>query len=460
MHVLLVNLKHLYQRRYLLLVYVFLGLVLLQPLSNKNSPDAFVLVWYVTFFAGILIGGTHREVFNRPFVRCLPGHPQVARRVIFLIGLAVSLGAGALFLRHRATTVWESSATFFAAVGLCMVLYLTGVEMMLLPWAAKSPLGNILSGMAIVAVIFVGTHYYRRLEPIVLRYPGGTILGGVSIGFAIWLHMGRREWGRQLFSMGLRFSRATARAEQATALEQWYARRAGAVAVATSFFLGRMTGCPDYSGCRYIWGTLYARLGSLAAWWKWLILGLGAAVLASACTELGAASVFLSISWLVVPRSWPPLHSNLLTPAGRRERFLAILSLAGVVAGIVSLGTVVISVVSVPLSRLIPAVNIGDMRIVCRPVPLGMVSVPLIVMPLLAALFVLVPRRWHVAVLMATFILIQPAFLVMIWFPRQRHGVPSVGGSVLWLGAAVVLAWMLFGMVCAYVCGKRSLVRS
>jgi hypothetical protein len=175
---------------------------------------------------------------------------------------------------------------------------------------------------------------------------------------------------------------------------------------------------------------------------------------------LGAVSVFLLISWLVVPRSWPPLHSNLLTPAGRRERFLAIVSLAGVVAGIVVLGTVVISVLSVPLSRLIPAVKILDIPVVCRPVPLGMVSVPLIVMPLLATLFVLLPRRWHMVALVATFILIQPAFSLMarLWIPSR--GMWLAGESVLLIGAAVVLAWMLFGMVCAYVCGKRSLVRS
>lgn len=457
MQVLLANLKHLYQRWYLWPAYAFLGLVLLQPLSDKDSPDAFVLVWYVIFLAGILMGATSREVLNRPFVRCLPGHPQVVRRVVFLIGLAVSLGAGALFLRHRATTVWESPATFCAPVCFTMVLYLAGVEWMLIPWAAKGPLGNILSGIAGVAVILVGTRLYTRLEPMILRYLWGTILGGASIGSAIWLQMGRREWSRQLFSMGLRFNRATARAKQTAALERWYAGRAGAVAA--SFFLGRMRGCLDYSVCRYIWGTLYVRFGGLAAWWKWLIVGLAAVVIASACTELGAAPVFLLVSWIVVPRSWPPIHSNLLTPAGRRERFLAILALAGVVAGIVSLGTVVVSILSVPLARLIPAVKIWDIPVVCRPVPLGMVSVPLIVMPLLATLFVLLPRRWHMVALMATFILIQAAFLVMIWLLMPFHGVRSVGGSVLWLGTAVALAWILFGIVCAYLCGRRSVVR-
>lgn len=462
MRVLLANLKHLYQRWYLWLAYAFFGLILFQPLSNKDSPEAFALVWYVTVLGGIVIGRTSREVLNKPFVRCLPGHPQVVRRVIFLTGLAVSLGAAVLFLRHRGTAIWESPAIFCAAACLSLVLYLAGVELMLIPWAAKGPLGAVLSGMAVVAVIVVGTRLYTRFEPMILGHPWGTILCGASISSVIWLQMGRREWGRQLFSMGLRFDRSIARAEQSAALERWYARRAAAVMVAASFFLRRMRDCPDYSVCRYIWGTLYVRLGGLVAWWQWLTLGIVAVTILSLYQYpgLGAASVFLLISWVVVPHSWPPIHSILLVPAGRHERFLAILSLAGVVAGIISLGAVVVSILSVPLSRLIPEGEFWDIPFVCRPVPLGIVSVPLIAVPLLATLFVVLPRRWHMVALVATFILIQPAFAIITGLWMLRDGTGPFGESSLWIGAAVVLAWFLFGMVCADLCGKRSLVRS
>ena len=164
-----------------------------------------------------------------------------------------------------------------------------------------------------------------------------------------------------------------------------------------------------------------------------------------------------------MPHDWPPLHLTMPVPAGRREKFLAVVSLAAAITGVVTLWTLVVLSLAVPLSRLIPELEIWGTPLVCRPVPPGIVAVPLIGVPLLSTLFVLFPRRLHLAVFVAIPILahlVSVAIIVAVLWLWLLHDVRLVGGPVPWIVAAVVLAWTLFGMVSAHVCGKRSLVRS
>ena len=149
MRILLANLKHLYQRRYLWFAYVFLGLMLWLSLvsSAGDVRERFALIWLVPAIAGILVGGESRDVINKPFARCLPGHPQAVRRVVFLVGPAVSFFGAALFMSYGGIAIRESPAIFCAAVCLNMSMYLAGADVLLIPWTAKGPLGGILLGL-------------------------------------------------------------------------------------------------------------------------------------------------------------------------------------------------------------------------------------------------------------------------------------------------------------------------
>ena len=268
MRVLLANLKHFYQCRSLWFAYAYLGLLLLLPSSDKGSQEAFESVWLGIALSGLLVGGTARSVINKPFVRCLPGHPSVIRRVVFSIGLAVSLLGGALFMGHWGISIWRLPVTFCAAMCLSMSVYLVGVDIVLIPWTAKGPLAGILFGFALAVVMVGGAFLHTTFAPLIIRHPVWTILGGVVMGSAVWLHMGLREWSRRLFEIALRLHRPTATREMYAVLECRYARESAVLAVADSFFLRRMSRYPDYSVSRYIWGTLYAKLGPLTAWWR------------------------------------------------------------------------------------------------------------------------------------------------------------------------------------------------
>jgi hypothetical protein len=464
MRILLANLKHLYQRRYLWFGYAYVGFLLFLPSSDRDSQETFALVWLGTVFSGILVGGTSREVINKPFVRCLPGHPPAVRRVVFLTGLAVSLLGGTLFMSRYRIAIWGSPAIFCAAVCLSMSIYLAGADVLLIPWTTKGPPGGILFGALFGTAMVLGTHLHTLFAPLIIRHPLWTILSGVLIGSAVWLQMGLREWSRELFSIGLRFWASNKEREKYTALERRYAKGAAASAATEAFFAGRMGRCPDYSTGRYIWGTLYTKVGNLAAWWEWLVLAFIVATVVSLYTGWGSILVFLWVSWMVVPQTWPPLHSVMLVPAGRRERFLAVVSLAAAIAGIVGLYAAVVATMSVPLSMLIPEFEIWDMSLACRLVPPATVAVPLIAVPLLATFFVLFPKRLHLVVFVAIPMVmpaaVMAASVIILWLWILHAGAGLIGGPTLWIGAGVVFAWTLFGMACFHRTRNRSLAGS
>ncbi len=466
MQVLLANLRHLYQRRYLWFAYLFCTVLMLPGPLVHDSREELVFVWLMALLSGILVGGTSKDVINKPFVRCLPGHPQAVRRVVFLVGLTVSVLAGALFVRHGGSAARGSPTVFCAAVCASMAVYLGIVTCILFSRPMTGPSGSITFFFlfaTFIACFPLVPRLRSALEATIIRRPLWMIAGGGLVGLGVWFQMSRREWSRQLSSLGLHFGTAGKEREKHVALARWHARGACASVVATCFFLGRMRGCRDYSAGRYIWGTLYATFGALAVWWKWLAFASIGVAIVSLYTGLGAAYLLLWVSWGFVPHFLPPLHSTVLVPAGRRERFLSVLFLAVVVAGIVSLWAFVVSLISLPLSRLVPQLEIWGIPFVCRRVPLGIVSVPLFTVPLFATLSVLFPSRLHgiVSIAVSAIMMIVTPWLVVIafamWFWMSSHGVELVGGPGLWIAMGVIIAWTLFALMCKHKIGRRSL---
>jgi hypothetical protein len=331
-----------------------------------------------------------------------------------------------------------------------------------MPWTTKSPLVGVLFGVTFAAVTLIGWRLFVWIELMIARHPLWTILGGVLTSSAIWLRMGQNEWGRQLFSLGLRFNRAVAAKELYGALERRYTREAAASDIMASFFVNRMGNAPDYSASRYIWGTFYTRMGGLAVWWKWLVFAsVGISVPVLYTGWMGAAYAFYWVSWIIVPQVWPPIHSTILVPASRRERFLSTVSLTAVISGIVGLWIVLLSVLSVPLSILVPAIEVWDLPLTCKPIPLGIVSVPLIVVPLRAMLRVLCPRRWSFVADMAGFVatpvLLLAGFLLVLLFFLDIPDAVLAAGARTWIAGTVILAWTIFLAACKYRTGCGAL---
>jgi uncharacterized membrane protein len=112
MSILTANLKHLYQRRGLWLVYAFFIVpMFLVIIAMLHKPEAgkgmFTLFLLLAFIIGFITASLSIEVMNKPFSYCLPGHRKTVRQFIFLIGIAVSLLGSPLFLAYPGLGSWD-----------------------------------------------------------------------------------------------------------------------------------------------------------------------------------------------------------------------------------------------------------------------------------------------------------------------------------------------------------------
>ena len=132
MSILTINLKHLYQRRGLWLVYVVLGfLVFVSIAVSFKSPAVgqgrFIGLVVLAFVIGLIAAMLPIEVLNKPFSYCLPGHRKIPKRFIFWVGVVLNLFSSLLFIMypnlHSGQLVLVVCSAFFAG----LFSYLLGV---------------------------------------------------------------------------------------------------------------------------------------------------------------------------------------------------------------------------------------------------------------------------------------------------------------------------------------------
>ena len=132
MSILTVNLKHLYQRRGLWLVYALFGIVaatlIKDPLLRARAGHGdYIASAVLPFFIGFLLILPQIAVLSKPLSYCLPGHRRVFRRYVFWTGIATSGVCSMLFLRYPGLDggplVLVVCSAFFGG----MTFYLAGV---------------------------------------------------------------------------------------------------------------------------------------------------------------------------------------------------------------------------------------------------------------------------------------------------------------------------------------------
>jgi hypothetical protein len=416
--------------------------------------------------AGFLVGMMIRETVAKGFTYCLPGQRTTVRRMAFLIGFVLVTVATLTFPGQGGVRAWHSVSLFGSVFGANLVTYSAALEagfvtrgggtlMMRLP---------VLAWAFIVASLFLGD--YLRLESLVMGHPVLTVLGGLAVSIGVWLQMGCPGWARQVRVSGWMFSPSFQR-EGYARLSRRLGQTQRVESAAESFFLNRMTGARDYGRGRFIWGTLYTTLGRLAPWWKWLTFGLIVVGIIAGVTvdghQAGRIPVLAYLSYMTVPQSWPSLRSPILVPAGRRERLWATISFVGATAAILSLLIAVLAAISVPLSWLIPEVEVRGVPLAFHQIPVQSVWMPLFVVPLVTAVRVPFRKRWlpiDLFVVMTIPILV-PMILVLVAWIAPLASFDLLSSASLphrWLTMTIVFIWALSLVVCRNVARSRPLI--
>lgn len=460
MSVLTVNLKHLYQRRGLWVVYALFGIVaftlIKDPLIRARAGEGdFVGFAVLPFFIGFLFTLPQMEVFSKPLSYCLPGHRRVFRRYVFCTAIATIAVCSMLFLRypdlHGGPLVLVVCSAFFGG----LTFYMAGVLLAMVGMNVAFIFGLL------PLTVLLGERYDLDvlLERIIIGNIFGVVLVGILISIAMWFWLGRAGLARRYCAVPWIGFLDIFNMEKLK--RQGYARLGGKPGSflkhprpwVEKWFLGRMGKC-DYNGPgRFFWGALYSTSAmALSQWQTFLFLALVVTIMFGYAGRAAMFALIMLPAMLAIGRQ-PPVYSTMLVSGGRRRRYTTSLCLAVTDAALLCMGTLVISGLSIPLARFMPTFAIEGKTFSFGPIDPRVAIVPLIFLPF-ASTMQLVFHKMPFLLFGAVMLPVYAAmFLGIVW--REHIGSLVNPLSVVSL---LVVSWGVFMLVLRYVCMKWCLV--
>jgi len=460
MSILTVNLKHLYQRRGLWLVYLLFGVVaatlIKDPLIRARAGQGdFVGFAVLPFFIGLLLSLPQIEVLSKPLSYCLPGHRRMFRRYVFCTAMATSCICSMLFLRypdlHGGPVVLVVCSAFFTG----LTFYMAGVT-----FAMAGMKGAFIFGILPLTVL-VGERYELDilLERIIIGNVFSVVLVGILSSIAMWLWLGRQGLARRycarpwigfmdIFNMEKvkRYGNARLGTKQGRFLKHprpWVEK----------WFLGRMERY-DYRGPgRFFWGALYCTSAMGVS--RWQIFLLSAPVVTIMFGYIGQAAMFsliMVLAILAIGRE-PPVYSTMLISGGRRRRYTTTLGLAVTDAALLCMGALVMCSLSVLLTKFMPTFVIEGKTFSFQPIDPRVAVVPLLFLPFASTMqlvFHKMPFLLFGALMLPVYVAM---FLAFAWRERVEHLV-----NPLSVFSLLVVSWGVFHLTLQHICSKWCLV--
>ena len=464
MSVLSVNLKHLYQRRSLWVVYLVIGLFALsfgftgKLAGTPAGKGYFIVPVALEFLIGIYTASMPIQILTKPFSYCLPGHRAVPRKFVFVVGIVTSLLGSLLFPGYSRLRLlpWVLVTGSIFCAGL--IMYWVGVALV---FGVRNS-GPIM-GLAVwffFGAAFLDVHVVA--ERVVVDHPFTIISLGLAGGAAAWVWLGNTNWARRFCAISRLGSldawdqdkmREYARKQ---ANSKWDKLKNHPEPWVERFFLGRMKSCDHMGPGRHICGGLYAAYGMTLSRWKGTLPGLpvSLAFVLFLCylQPKGTNILFLMVA-VTVANLRLPVHSGLAIPGGRNERFFTAIILAGSNAVLVTAILALLLAASIGLTPIMPDIPFRGEDISYRAMSLRLLVVPSVIMPIALALRLIIFRRPFSG-------LASISLLIALMFAFGANSSGELGTliSATSVISMLILGWLAFVLVLRHVCMKRSLV--
>jgi len=462
MSVLSVNLKHLYQRRSMWLVYLFIGLLALGFVGDLPGSSVgkghFILLVALEFLIGVYTASMSVEILTKPLSYCLPGHRRVPRKFIFSVGLMTNLVGSLAFLACANLSRWQwvlATCSLFCAG---LIMYLIGVGLVFRVRNSGPILG--LAFWLLVGVAFLDLHIVA--ERAIVDHPFVIVLVGLVGSAAVWIWLGDSNWARRFCAisrLGLldvwdpNKMRQYARKQAAS---KWDKLKNHPDPWVERFFLGHMNDCDHLGPGRHIWGGLYTTYGVTLSRWKGTLPGCLVALVFVLCLSYlgseGTNILFLMVGAMVVNMRLP-VYSGMAIPGGRNERFFTAIILAGSIVVLVTAVLAVMAVVSVGLAPIMPEITFRGTDLPFHAMSLRLLIVPSLIMPIALALRLMIFRKPLSAI--ASMSLVVAMMFVFGISSSGRFGTLINPTS---LTSLLILGWLALALVLRHICTRRSLV--
>lgn len=464
MSVLTVNLRHLYQRRGLWLVYamfalfplVSIGVPLDEPVAGEGR---FIGLIAFAFMVGMAMMVLQMETLSKPMAFCLPGHRAGFRKVIFVIGIVTNGLSALLFLGYPdLPVVWRSvvlCSAFFAG----LIFYLAGAALAFRCRQAYAFVGFL--AFALFGGRLLNLHIL--LERIVVLYPGFVIVLGLLSARSAWVYLSHAEMVRRhCLRPWVGFDevfdrRKIGRSQRRREAAPWQKLKDHPRPWVEGFFVTRMTESRPLGMMRFVWGGLYSSFAiPISQWRHALSLALFFAVFLGYLGPLMWVMPAFIVPLVVVGTyaSQPTAYSSMLIAGGRRQRFFSTLAVVIAGAGLLVLFIAAVSFVSVPLVFVMPDVKFYGLNATYRIIDLRAICAGLLYLPLASAVQLLLYRKpvlMMVALMMLVYLM---AVVAILW----REALTLLSRPPV-MAAGIAFCWLLFVAVLHGITAKRCLVK-
>ena len=462
MSILTANLKHLYQRRGLWLVYVCLGFIAFIGIAvSFKHPAArqgqFTGLVVLAFVVGLLLALLPIEVMSKPFSYCLPGHRKVVRKFIFSVAVVFNFLASLRFLWYPGLNSGQLVLAVCSALFAGLIFYWLGV------WLAFGFRNSAALIGFLPLVIFGGAFFglHATIERSIVGNPPGVILVGVLSSVLAWLWLGNAGLARRYCGVpGIGFFDAWNRDKmqkyrQVRLAKKWDKLRKHPSPWVETFFLGRMNRYDYLSVGRYIWGALYKTFGIALSTWKAAFSGvLLAFVMVCFLGYMGAGKNILFIMpGLMVAQMRLPVYSSMLISGGRNERYRCAIILVITVAVLITVMVTIIAAPSLPLATIMPDITLQGRTFTFHAMDIELFFVPLLMIPIVFTIQLIFYRKpiFMMWLIMLVFVML---FITSISWHKQL--ISSIN-PMFFIGG-LILCWSTFLLVSRYICMKRSLI--
>jgi len=465
MNILAVNLKHLYQRRGLWLVYAFLGLFVFssivvpfkRPVAGQGH---FIGLVALAFVIGLLLAILPIGVLSKPLSYCLPGHRKVVGRFIFCVGAAFNFLGSLLFLWYPGLNSWQLVLVACSAFSAGLIFYWLGVGLAFSVRNSAVWIG--LLPFIIFGGGFFGLHIV--IERAIVGNPFGVILVGVLSSVLAWLWLDNADRARRYCGVpGIGFFDAwnqdkMQKYRQVRLAKKWDKLKKHPSSWVETFFLGRMNRYDYVSTGRYIWGGLYTAFGialSQLSQWKAAFSGVfSALVLVCFLGYMGPGKNILFIMpGFMFAQMRLPVYSSMLISGGRNERYRGAMTLVITTAVLITVLATIVAALSLPLAAIMPDITLRGSTFTFRAMNIELFFVPLLMIPIVFTIQLIYYRK-PVVMMVLIMLLFMLLFGTAISWREQLSGVINP----IYIVILVTLSWFLFLLVLRYVCTRRSLV--
>lgn len=454
---LMANLKMYYQRRILWIVYAVMALIAAPGVFVEHGENVFLVLPGFMLFAGILAGSMQLEIMNKLFAWPLPGHARINAKVLFIIGGGVSLLWAVALLFLPADTWGDRCMTSACAFFFALASYWFGVFMIF----KSSNASFVFSLIPLAWFAFNFLEVHQMILKILSDYWAPAMGLVILENIFAWRILTRKGFSRKFCAKNMLSAFDAWNPEKVRRFGQKKMVRQAACEVSEdpridNFFLKRIAGRPVMDRVKYVWGAFYSHFGVICLrkkdWTRFFV------VMAPILCVLGymqpSADFLFLMPGLMVANMHFGVRSGLPIPAGRKERFWAVLPLALAITLSATAVVSLLAALTLPLMAILPSVTIKGHHFVYQAMDLRLFMMPLFMIPIGLAIklvFFRHARVMYAGVLLFFVLMTQMLFNQDLVILKDLY-VISIHSGLLILGS-----WFVFAAVLRHICQSRSL---